>query len=129
MTDATTEERDDAESEREMFELLGRLQMDTDPTQEIFIRPNIKEALRRWGAREHPFVGDFLRAVLSNNLMEAVGRADGYNIRTLPAICSYVYNELPSNCHGSPEIVTLWSESLLAELQAKHAAKSSEAHV
>lgn len=92
-----------------------------DPTDHSLIRPDIKDALRQWGAREHPFVGDFLRAVLSNDLMEAVGRADDDNIRTLPAICSYVYMELPSRCHGSPEIVKEWSESVLAERQERRA--------
>jgi hypothetical protein len=109
----------DTESERRMYEQLGRMQLDIDPTDEKFIRPNIKEALRQWGAREHPFVGDFLRAVLSNNLMEAMGRADGYNVRTLPAICAYVYNELPSPSHGSPEAVREWQEQCLAALKAQ----------
>jgi hypothetical protein len=40
--------------------------------------------------------------------MESFGRADIENKATLFEICSYVYNELPSSCHGSPEIVKEW---------------------
>jgi hypothetical protein len=83
------------------------------------IRPDIKAALDSWADGSHPFIGDFLRAVLSNNLMEAVGRADDDNIRVLPAICSYVYMELPGPCHGSPEIVFEWQAKCLAAIQAK----------
>jgi hypothetical protein len=74
------------------------------------IRPDIREALDNWGSGDAPYCGDFLRAVLSNDLREAVGRADNDNLRTLPAIVGYVYNELPGNCHGSPEIVAEWAE-------------------
>ena len=88
----------------------------TDPAQ---MRPDIKAALDRWADGSHPFVGDFLRAVLSNNLMEAVGRADEDNIRVLPAICAYVYMELPGHCHGSPERVSEWQAECLATIEAK----------
>ena len=52
--------------------------------------------------------GGFLTAVLSNNLVEAVGRADEHNINALPDIVRYVYNEIPANCWGSPEAVSTW---------------------
>jgi hypothetical protein len=71
------------------------------------IRPDIKAKLRRY-ADEHEPTGDFLREVLSNNLMQAVCRADDYNITTLVEICQYVYNEIPSVCHGSPERYKEW---------------------
>jgi len=72
------------------------------------VRPDIVEALNAWADGSHPYVGDFLRAVLSNNLKEAVMRADAYNLVTLPAIVNYVYNRLPFDCQGSPEIVAAW---------------------
>jgi hypothetical protein len=52
--------------------------------------------------------GSFCRAVLENNLMQAFGKADLGNRASLFEICSYVYNELPSICHGSPEKVDAW---------------------
>ena len=52
--------------------------------------------------------GGFLEAVLSNDLMGAVGRADAGNLRDLHEICSYVYNRIPSGCWGSPEKVRAW---------------------
>lgn len=54
--------------------------------------------------------GDFLTAVLENNLMGAFGRADSHNRLILFDICKYVYNEIPWNCHGSKEIVEGWIE-------------------
>ena len=51
-------------------------------------------------------VGDFLTAVLENNLSEACGRDD--NLENLPAYVAYLYNEAPSPCHGSPEKVRAW---------------------
>ena len=50
--------------------------------------------------------GGFLTALLENNLAQAVGRADHINIELIPIYCSYMYNEMPSNSWGSPEIVT-----------------------
>jgi len=53
-------------------------------------------------------VGDFLTAVLENNLSEACGRADDENIENLPAFVAYLYNEAPAACHGSREKVRAW---------------------
>jgi hypothetical protein len=52
--------------------------------------------------------GHFLMAVLENNLSEACGRADDENMENLPAYVGYLYNETPSQCHGSPEKVHAW---------------------
>ena len=49
--------------------------------------------------------GDFLRAVLQNDLLEAVGRADQNNLAALGAIVGYCYNELPHRCYGNPKAV------------------------
>jgi hypothetical protein len=54
--------------------------------------------------------GGFLEAVLANDLMESVGRADSYNRHVLPEICTYIYNEMPSACHGSYAAVSRWLE-------------------
>ena len=52
--------------------------------------------------------GSFLTAVLENNLIEAFGMADHINQAHMKEWCAFVYNELPGNCHGSPEIVSAW---------------------
>jgi hypothetical protein len=52
--------------------------------------------------------GHFLTAVLENNLMEAIGRADEESARGLVGLCGYIYNEVPSTCHGSPQKVEAW---------------------
>ena len=52
--------------------------------------------------------GDFLMAVLCNDLKEAYGRADDENIELLPVYVAYFYNEAPAKCWGSPEKVRAW---------------------
>ncbi len=71
------------------------------------IRPNILRAIRNY-ADHHLPTGDFLQAVLENKLLEAFELADDDNLRALFHICAYVYNEIPGNCHGSPERVKAW---------------------
>jgi hypothetical protein len=66
-----------------------------------------QEALERYVKQRIP-TGDFLRAVLSNDLFDAMGRADLDNRRDLYEICQYVYNDMPSTCWGSPAIVDAW---------------------
>lgn len=52
--------------------------------------------------------GGFLTALLSNDLMGAVGRADELNAAALYTICRFVHNRLPTVCWGSPQAVTQW---------------------
>lgn len=61
--------------------------------------------------------GHFLKAVLSNDLFDAVGRADIHSTIFLPLIVSYIYNELPSGCHGSREIVKDWMKLKQEEMK------------
>lgn len=65
------------------------------------------DSLQRYVEQGIP-TGDFLRAVLSNDLMEALGRADEFNRAAIFEICQYIYNEMPHSSHGSPEQVTAW---------------------
>ena len=55
--------------------------------------------------------GDFLTAVICNDLKGAVGRADDFNIRNIPAIVAYFYNEAPSISWGSKEKMKAWLEN------------------
>lgn len=52
--------------------------------------------------------GHFLTAVICNDLQEAVGRADDYNLKNLPAYAVYFYNRVPSKCWGSREKMEAW---------------------
>jgi len=52
--------------------------------------------------------GGFLRAVLTNDLFGAMGRADLENRHSLWEICDYIYNEIPADCWGSVEKVEAW---------------------
>lgn len=64
--------------------------------------------------------GDFLVAVLCNDLMEACGRADETNLRNLPAYCAYLYNQAPPGCFGSSAKVEAWIKAKAAERQAAY---------
>jgi len=55
-------------------------------------------------------VGDFLNAVLSNDLFRAMAHGDRENVRRLDAITKYIYNRMPSVCWGSKEKVRRWQE-------------------
>ncbi|MES2634070.1 MAG: hypothetical protein V4669_13935 [Pseudomonadota bacterium] len=67
----------------------------------------VREALDRH-AEEHAPTGDFTTAVLRNDLMQAISRADADSLRALPSICAYVMIYLPGGCHGSREKVAAW---------------------
>ena len=53
-------------------------------------------------------VGSFLTAVLSNDFMEAAGRADETNVKCLHVYAAFLYNYAPGNSYGSPENVRNW---------------------
>lgn len=71
------------------------------------IAPHLADSLDSYARHGQP-TGGFLRACLENDLMEACGRADTFNKVILHVIASYIYNELPANCHGSRERVESW---------------------
>ena len=52
--------------------------------------------------------GDFLRAVLDNNLTRAFGCADDRNTEHMHDIVKFMYNEVPSMCWGTPKRVDDW---------------------
>ena len=52
--------------------------------------------------------GSFLRAVLENDLMGAVGHADEESARELQALVRWLWQEMPSNLWGSKERVAAW---------------------
>jgi hypothetical protein len=54
--------------------------------------------------------GDFVRAILCNDLKGAVGRADIFNMKAIPAIVSYCYNVIPAASWGSEAKMEAWLE-------------------
>jgi hypothetical protein len=77
------------------------------------IPPAITKSLDAYASTGRP-TGGCLRAILANDLFEAVGRADEGTQDALASIVSYVYNELPSDCHGSYEKVDAWRDRFSA---------------
>jgi len=77
------------------------------------IAPLTMKALVNWGKRGlHP--GDFLTAVLTNDLQKAVAHADSDNRKMLGAICRFVHNQMPQGCHGSLEIMEQYGKLMRA---------------
>jgi hypothetical protein len=72
-------------------------------------RDDMLQSIQRYVVRGG-HVGHFLMAVLTNDLREAVNRADGDNLRNLPAYVGYLFNRCPSGCWGSKEMVAAWIE-------------------
>lgn len=64
-------------------------------------------ALDRY-VRDHRPTGDFVAAVLANDLLEAVGRADWENEAALVAIVRYLQACAPILCWGSRAAVQAW---------------------
>lgn len=58
--------------------------------------------------REGIAPGSFLRAVLSNDLLEAVRRADDEHLKNVAAVAAWVHNFAPSDCVGSTAKVAAW---------------------
>lgn len=70
---------------------------------------NIKSAIDGYVDHGYP-VGDFVYAVLCNNLFEAIARADVESQFALPEICKYIFNLAPAPCWGSKKKVKDWIE-------------------
>ena len=52
--------------------------------------------------------GDFLKAIITNDLKEAVNRADDENLDLLVAYVSLFYNHTPFPCYGSKHKMDAW---------------------
>lgn len=69
---------------------------------------HLQPALRRWiGYGELP--GDFLQAVLRNDLRGAVLRADDVALPAIRSIVRFMINNPPSICWGTDMAVTRWN--------------------
>lgn len=67
-----------------------------------FLRAYIKWALLGHGA------GDFVMSTLRNNLQQSFAHADMDAKMALPAIVTFIYNRMPSQCWGSTRLVKEW---------------------
>ena len=66
------------------------------------IPEHIREELELYRAGQHPYpFGDFLTAVLANDLVGAFKRADDQNTRIMRDYAAYLYNKMPGRC-GDP---------------------------
>jgi hypothetical protein len=52
--------------------------------------------------------GSFLKAVISNDLIEAYRRADRENKRCLGVYVEFLTYEAPSKCYGHPDVLDSW---------------------
>lgn len=75
----------------------------------VEIKQSTIDALKRYVEKGTP-PGGFLMGVLTNNFIEACGRADADNRKALYAIHLFIYNEIPADCWGSVEKVQKWIE-------------------
>lgn len=53
-------------------------------------------------------VGDFLRCVISNDLLGAINHADEFNMPAIPAIVAYLWRNAPSICWKSERNYYAW---------------------
>jgi hypothetical protein len=84
---------------------------------DFYIPGRMMGGLRRYV--EHGIIpGDFLEAVLRNDLRGACERADEENRVNLPAYVGWLYNEAPGGCWGSSAKVDAWVEQKRAEREA-----------
>ncbi len=61
--------------------------------------------------------GGFLTAVIENNLLAAVSRADARNLKALPVWVKFFYNCTPSECFGSVEKMREWMKARQCEVE------------
>jgi hypothetical protein len=52
--------------------------------------------------------GNFLQAVIKNDLRDACGRADSENLPLLPLYVKWLYNVAPGGCWGSLDNYKAW---------------------
>ena len=53
--------------------------------------------------------GEFLYAVLINDLQKSFGLADMINNKHMSEIVAFIWNYFPAGCHGSREKVAAWT--------------------
>lgn len=67
----------------------------------------MRESIQAYIEQGRP-VGNFLTALLSNDLMETLARADDINQAALRTWCEFLYNYAPPKCYRSKEAFKTW---------------------
>jgi hypothetical protein len=68
---------------------------------------HMRGALEEYVLNGRP-TGGFLRAVITDSLQDAVGRADKSNAKILSTYILWLVNHTPAACWGSPEAYDNW---------------------
>lgn len=63
--------------------------------------------------------GDFLTAVLANDLLGSFDKADSRNLAAMTNIVKFLYNYAPAGGFGSREAVRYWCERQRKEREAR----------
>ena len=84
-----------------------RLKLQTYTYMGEHVPEHLREALFHFIAAGRP-PGNFLAAVLCNDLKGAMEYADPISMQHLPAIVGFLYNEAPAACWGSEENYNRW---------------------
>lgn len=79
----------------------------------------MQDPARRYVERGELSERSFLRAVFEDRLVAAYSRADSTNVLEMRAWVSWLYNEAPAACWGSPETVDAWIEARRREHEAQ----------
>lgn len=79
------------------------------------IPPHIQDALMGYVLERRP-VGGFLQAVITNNLRDTYGRADGENRPLIPLYVQWFCNVPPECCWGSINNMQAWLENRVETL-------------
>ncbi len=98
-------------------------------TQYARLPEHMQEAARLY-IEEGEMPGDFLKAVLCNNLVEAFGRADELNRLSLWHWAQWLYNDVPQDAWGSVEKMRAYAakrRTALAQARSSVAGQIAEA--
>ena len=71
------------------------------------IPERMRSAILRY-VEDKELPGNFLQAVIRNDLSGATGMADEENMANLPAYVNYFYNHTPASCWGSQKKMDEW---------------------
>lgn len=71
---------------------------------------DVKRSLDDW-AKKRYWPGQCVTKILENDLQGAFAYADENIVAAMPVIVKYVFNKLPSGCHGSHEAMVDWANN------------------
>ena len=69
----------------------------------------MQHSARMW-IEDGILTGDFLAAIVTNDLKGAARAADSTNLPLLHIYATWMINDIPAECHGSIEKVRAWTE-------------------